>query len=291
MVQAAPQRHIRRRDWLLRAGSTIALAGLDLGTGFSYAASWPPSGGHVEVTSERIWSQTSIPLYRYVVVSTYPHDRNSYTEGLVMVGGWIYEGVGLYGRSKLLKWDLLSGRIQNQYELGPDYFGEGVTVLNGVIHQMTYIENTRYIYDSRTFRRLGEFRYETQGWGLTHDGVRLISSNGSSAIMFRDPQSFEVVRTIYVSDNIGPVGFLNELEYFDGYIYANVWQSNYIVKVNPASGKIVAWIDLSGLNPDPSVLVYPFVLNGIAVNTRTGRLLVTGKCWPKLYEIELIRVR
>lgn len=282
---------IDRRELLRKTTLTLAGAGLGLGATASQGAVWPPTGGHDEVTRDRILRQRSIPVFRHTVVRTYPHDRMSYTEGLVMVGGSIYEGTGLYGQSKLLQWDLASGRILNQFNLDRHYFGEGVTVFNGVIHQMTYIENARYTYDQRTFRRTGETRYETQGWGMTHDDVNLITSNGSSAIMFRDAQSFDVVRTIYVSDDVGPVGFLNELEYVDGVIYANIWQTNFLAKIDATTGKIIGWIDLTGLNPFPSILVYPFVLNGIAVNTSTGRLLVTGKCWPNLYEINLIQIR
>ncbi|MGJ0507449.1 MAG: glutaminyl-peptide cyclotransferase [Methylocystis sp.] len=278
-----------RRNVLL--GMTSALVSAGLSPELRAGTNWPPSGGHVELTRERVKRQTSIPLYRYRVARTYPHDRMSYTEGLTMVDGSIYEGTGLYGQSKLLQWDLETGRVLNHHDLDPRYFGEGVTVLNGAIHQMTYIENTRYTYDQRTFRRTGEFRYETQGWGLTNDGVHLISSNGSSAIMFRDAQTFDVVRAVYVTDDIGPVGFLNELEYVDGAIYANVWQTDFIAKIDAATGKIISWIDLGGLNPSPSVLIYPFVLNGVTVNTHTGRLIVTGKCWPHLYEIDLIRIR
>ena len=248
---------------------------------------WPPPGGHAEVTRERVLRQSIVPIYGYRVAQKYPHDRMSYTEGLVIEGSSIYEGTGLYGQSKLLQWDLRTGRTLNSVDLEPHYFGEGITVMNGVIHQLTYIENTRYTYDQATFSRTGEYRHATQGWGLTHDGTHLITDDGSSAIMFRDPQSFDVVRSIFVSDHIGPVGFLNSLEYANGMLYANIWPTDFIAMIAPDSGAVVGWIDLTGLNPNPASLVYPFVLNGIAFNAMTGRLLVTGKCWPYLYEIDL----
>ena len=200
----------------------------------------------------------------------------------------VYEGTGLYGQSKLRQWDLRSGRILNEVNLDLGYFGEGITLLDGAIYQLTYIENTGFIYDQRTLQRKGSFRYLTQGWGLTNDGKQLLMSNGSSAILFLDPRSFHIERRIFVSDHIGPVGFLNELEYADGKLFANVWQTNFIAIIAPATGKVVGWIDLTGLNPDPKNLVYPFVLNGIAFNKNTGRLLVTGKCWPNVYEIQLV---
>ncbi|WP_295384610.1 glutaminyl-peptide cyclotransferase [uncultured Thiodictyon sp.] len=242
---------------------------------------------HVELTPERVLNQTAIPVYGYRVVHTYPHDRTSYTEGLVMLNGTFYEGTGLYGQSKVRQWEPASGRILHEASLDSRYFGEGVTVLDGRVYQLTYLENTGYLYDQATLERHGGFRYVTQGWGLTTDGRHLIMSDGSSAIQFLDPKSEQQVRRIFVTDAVGPVGFLNELEYADGKLYANVWQTNFIAVIAPATGKIAAWIDLTGINPEPAVLVYPLVLNGIAYNPATKRLLVTGKCWPNIYEIAL----
>jgi glutaminyl-peptide cyclotransferase len=242
---------------------------------------------HVEVTRNRIVKQTTIPVYGYKVVQAYPHDRTSYTEGLVLVDGTVFEGTGLYGQSKVRQWDLATGRVLKEASLDPRYFGEGVTVLDGLVYQLTYLENTAYVYDQKTLERRDSFRYVNQGWGLTHDGTHLIQSDGSSAIQFVHPKTREVVRRIFVHDDVGPVGFLNELEYVDGKLYANVWQTDFIAIIAPDTGRITGWIDLTGLNPDTTVLVYPLVLNGIAYNKATGRLLVTGKCWPGVYEIEL----
>jgi glutamine cyclotransferase len=205
-----------------------------------------------------------------------------------MVNGAIYEGTGLYGQSKLRQWDLHSGKVLNELSLEPRYFGEGVTVFDGRVYQLTYLSNTGFMYDQATLRRIGDFRYITQGWGLTHDGKRLLMSDGSSAIVYLNAKSLKVESRIFVSDNVGPVGFLNELEYAEGKLYANVWQTVFIAVIAPASGKVIGWIDLTGLNPDPSVLVYPYVLNGIAYDERSHHLLVTGKTWPHVYEIELV---
>jgi glutamine cyclotransferase len=246
------------------------------------------NSGHVQIPPARVLNQTAIPVYDYKIIRTYPHDTNFYTEGLVMDHGTIYEGTGLYGHSKLLAWDLRTGRVLHEVSLDPHVFGEGVTVLKGTIYQLTYLANRVYTYDQKTFRPIGEFHYITQGWGLTTDGTHLIMGDGSSSIVFRDPKTFQVERRIFVTDNVGPVGFLNELEYVDGKIYANVWQMNFIAIIAPETGKVIGWINLTGLNPDPKKLIFPLVLNGIAYDKSTGHLLVTGKCWPHVYEIALV---
>jgi len=248
-----------------------------------------PFHAHVELTRRRVLDQHAIPVHGYKVTKRFPHARSSYTEGLVMVDGAIIEGTGLYGHSRLLRWDPASGRVLDHIALDERYFGEGVTVLDGVIHQLTYIENVHFTYDLKSFTRIDEGRFEAQGWGMTQDGKSIITSNGSSAICYRNPKTFAIERTIYVADAVGPVGFLNELEYDGGVLYANVWQTHFIAEIDPASGRIIGWINLEGLNPDPKQLVFPLVLNGIAVDSRSGRLLVTGKCWPHLYEIEILR--
>jgi glutaminyl-peptide cyclotransferase len=243
---------------------------------------------YVQVSRERVVGQTAIPVNNFKVVQTYPHDTGSYTEGLVMRDGFIYEGTGRYGLSQLRQYELQTGRVIHDQPLDKSYFGEGVTVLDGTIYQLTYLANTGFTYDRATFVRKGTFRYLTQGWGLTTDGTRLFMSNGSSSIVFLDPRTLAMKGRIFVSDNAGPVGFLNELEYVKGKLYANVWQTDFIAIIAPENGRITGWIDLGGLNPSPETLKYPYVLNGIAFNEATGHLLVTGKCWPAIYEIELI---
>ena len=248
------------------------------------------SGERVQITRNRILAQKDIPLYTYQIVKKYPHHTTSYTEGLVMSGGWLYEGTGLFTKSKLMKQNLQTGKILQEKVLDSRYFGEGVTVLGDEIFQLTYLSNVGFVYDRNSFALKREFRYPAQGWGLTNDGEQLIMSNGSSALMFLDPASLKLKRYITVSDNRGRVGFLNELEYIDGSVYANVWQTDFIAKISPQSGQVTGWIDLTGLNPDPEKLKYPYVLNGIAYNKQTKHLLVTGKCWPEIYEIQLVPV-
>lgn len=242
----------------------------------------------MQLTPERVLNQSAIPVYGFKVLHSYPHDRSSYTEGFELENGVVYEGTGLYGQSKLLKWDLQSGQVLQEADLDPGYFGEGVTTFGGRIYQLTYLANAGFIYDQPTMKQTGGFRYISQGWGLTNDGKRIMMSDGSSAILFLDPKSFELTGWIFVTDAAGPVGFLNELEYADGKLYANVWQTNFIAMIAPETGKVIGWIDLTGLDPDPVHLVFPYVLNGIAHDRATGHLLVTGKCWPNTYEIELV---
>jgi len=244
--------------------------------------------GHREVSRERILGQTDIPVYTYRIVRTYPHDTTSYTEGLVMHDGKLYEGTGRYGMSKLMEIDIETGEAIQEVIVDPLLFGEGVTVIDDDIYQLTYIGNTGYRYDRATFEREETFRFVTQGWGMTTNGEDLIRSDGSSSIIFHDPETMAPRRHIFVSDNFGPVGFLNELELVSDTLFANVWQTEFIAMIDPQTGKITGWIDMTGLNPDPETLVYPFVLNGIAYDERTGHLLVTGKCWPNLWEIELV---
>jgi glutaminyl-peptide cyclotransferase len=244
-------------------------------------------GGHIQVTPARILNQTAIPVYGYKIAATYPHDTTSYTEGLVMVNGTMYEGTGLYGHSLVRQWDLKTGKVLHETRLPDIYFGEGVTVLDKTVFELTYLENTAFTYDEK-LKKQSSYRYVNQGWGLTHDDRHLLMSDGSSAIQVLDPKTHALIRRIFVTDTVGPVGFLNELEYDRGKLYANVWQTDFIAIIDPRTGKITGWINLTGLNPDPQKLVYPLVLNGIAVNTQTGRLLVTGKCWPHVWEIDLV---
>lgn len=249
------------------------------------------SGVLEQVSREEILSQKKIPVFTYRIQKTYPHNITSYTEGLLMDNGYLFEGTGRYGKSNLFKSNLETGEVFKQRALDPLYFGEGVTIFKDLIFQLTYKSNIGFIYDKESFSLKGTFRYLTQGWGLTTDGNELIMSNGSAALVFLDPETFNQKRYIVVSDNKGQVGFLNELEFVNGEVYANVWQTNLIARINPKTGKVTGWIDLTGINPDPEKLKYPDVLNGIAYNPKTKRLIVTGKCWPNLFEIELVPIK
>ncbi|MBS2040754.1 glutaminyl-peptide cyclotransferase [bacterium] len=241
-----------------------------------------------QVNREYVLSQKAIPVFGFKVLRSLPHESSSYTEGLVVDGGSVYEGTGRYGRSSLFRKDLSSGRSTKSVDLDARLFGEGVTVMGDRVYQLTYKSNLGLIYDKATLQKVGEFSYDAQGWGLTHNGEELIMSNGSAALVFLDPKNFHPTHSLVVRDDRGPVGFLNELEYVDGQIYANVWQTNLIARVDAKTGKVTGWIDMTGLNPDTDLYQYPFVLNGIAHDASTGRLLVTGKCWPSIWEIELV---
>jgi glutaminyl-peptide cyclotransferase len=229
-----------------------------------------------------------IPVYTYGIVNTYPHDRDAFTQGLVFEDGFLYEGTGLYGYSTLRRVDLETGAVLQVREL-PQFFGEGITIYGDRIIQLTWQSNIGFVWNKNTFELLREFSYPTEGWGITHDGERLIMSDGTSKLYFLDPQSFEEVGRLDVFDNDGPVTRLNELEYIKGEIYANVWQTDRIARIAPETGQVVGWVDLEGLLTEEDRLEHIDVLNGIAYDSENDRLFVTGKLWPKLFEIELVR--
>ena len=229
-----------------------------------------------------------IPVYTYTIINRYPHDRTAFTQGLVFEGGFLYEGTGIIGRSSLRKVELETGTVLQIRDLPFPYFGEGITIYGNRIIQLTWLSKVGFVYEKNSFELLQEFNYSTEGWGITHDGKRLIMSDGTSRLHFLDPFTFEEIGWIDVYDSEGPVTWLNELEYIQGEIYANVWQTDRIARISPLTGQVIGWIDLTGLLK-PEDLIYPVnVLNGIAYNPITGRLLVTGKLWPLIFEIELI---
>lgn len=253
-----------------------------------------PTAGPTAITPPATASGTPatrslIPTYGYRVINTFPHDPAAFTQGLEFEDGVLYEGTGLNGESSLRRVALETGEVLQQHDLGDEFFGEGITILNDRIYQLTWQSGTGFVYDQQTFEPLGEFAYSTEGWGLTDDDTHLIMSDGSSTLYFRDPETFDEVRRVEVHDNRGPVTMLNELEYIDGEIYANVWRTDIIVRIDPSSGDVTGRIDLSGLLSDDDRRGYqPDVLNGIAHDPASGRLLVTGKRWPKLFEIEIL---
>ena len=229
-----------------------------------------------------------IPVYTYKVVNTYPHDQSAFTEGLVFEEGVLYEGTGLHEYSTLRRVKLETGEILQICELPPQFFGEGVTIYGDKIIQLTWQSNIGFVYDKYSFKLLKEFNYPDEGWGITHDGKHLIMSDGTSTLHFLDPETFEEISQIEVSANNIPVTRINELEYIQGEIYANIWQTELIARINPLTGRVVGWIDLRGILSleDDSETVD--VLNGIAHDSKNNRLFVTGKFWPKLFEIELM---
>jgi glutamine cyclotransferase len=228
------------------------------------------------------------PVYTYRIVEEYPHDPNAFTQGLVYVDDVLYEGTGLTGRSSLRKVELETGEILQIHELAPVYFGEGIAVVGDRIWQLTWQNQIAFLYDKETFAELSNVRYPTEGWGLTYDGTRLIMSDGTATLYFRDPHTFQLLGQVQVYDDQGPVVRLNELEYIEGQVYANVWQTDRIAIIDPATGQVEAWLDLSGLLDPGDVTQTVDVLNGIAYDVDTTRLFVTGKLWPKLFQIEIV---
>ncbi|MCX5993785.1 MAG: glutaminyl-peptide cyclotransferase [Chloroflexi bacterium] len=226
-----------------------------------------------------------IPVYTYKVVNTFPHDRQAYTQGLAFENGILYEGTGGYGSSSIRKVDLESGRVLQEYKLPERYFGEGITLYKDTLIQLTWKSNTGFVYDKNSLKLLREFSYPTDGWGITHDGSRIIMSDGTSKLYFLDPESFNTTGYVEVHDKNGPVNMLNELEYIDGKIFANVWATDNIVIIDPDDGSIAGWIDLSWLRDAGYYNNSTDVLNGIAYDAERGRMFVTGKLWPQLFEI------
>jgi len=227
---------------------------------------------------------TDLPLYGYRIKKIYPHDRSSFTQGLVIDNGVLYEGTGTYGHSMVCRVDLKSGKCLQRVTLAPSQWGEGITILADTLYQVTWKSHVGYAYDKHTFDLLRKFTYTTEGWGLTQDGLHLIMSDGSATLTFRDPNTFAPQRTVEVHDNRGPVARLNELEYIKGSVYANIWMTDQIAVIDPNTGRVTAKIDLTGLkarNPRGDVL------NGIAYDDQTDTLYVTGKYWSELYAIEL----
>ncbi len=228
-----------------------------------------------------------IPRYSYTIVNRYAHDPEAFTQGLVYENGFLYEGTGMRGSSSLRRVELESGRVLQLHTLSDDHFGEGITIFDNRIFQLTFTSGVGFIYDKEDFSRLDSVVYPTEGWGLTHDGTQLIMSDGTDILYRRDPATFAEMGVIAVTENGKPLDQLNELEYVNGEIYANLWTSDLLARISPQSGKVVGWIDLRDLltadeRRDTDVL------NGIAYDPDTKRLFVTGKLWPWLFEIELV---
>ena len=224
----------------------------------------------------------------YRIVHAYPHDPGAFTQGLIYLNGHLYESTGLRGRSSLREEDLETGRILKYRALPSPDFGEGLTNWGNELIQLTWTADIAFVYDLNTFRLIRTFHDDYEGWGLTQNGKDLIESDGSSTLRFIDPSNFHTVRTITVRDHGKPVTELNELEYIHGEIYSNVWHTNHIARISPATGDVLGWIDLTGLLAPGEVTDPEAVLNGIAYDPVHNRLFVTGKLWPKLFEIQVI---
>jgi glutaminyl-peptide cyclotransferase len=227
----------------------------------------------------------------YRIVHTYPHDQHAFTQGLVYVNGHLYESTGIKGQSTLREEDLETGRILRMQIDSDQYFGEGLTDWKDTLIQLTWQSHIALVYDRATFRLLRTFHYDGEGWGLTHDAKSLILSDGTATLRFFDPDTWKELRRVTVKDHGKRVTELNELEFIHGEIYANIWHANRIARISPATGHVLGWIDLEGLMPRDQISSDQAVLNGIAYDPGRERLFVTGKLWPKIFEIAVVPER
>lgn len=225
----------------------------------------------------------------YRVIRTYPHDPNAFTQGLIYEDGHLYESTGLYGHSTVREVDLQSGNVVQERKLPNQYFGEGLTNWGNTLVQLTWKAHLGFVWDRKTLQLIRTFHYSGQGWGLTQDGHDLILSDGTPTLRYLDPNTFQVVRRLTVTDHGKPVKEINELEYIRGQIWANIWMSNRIARISPATGQVVAWVNLKGIIPDVELRNSNAVLNGIAWDKSSNRIFVTGKLWPELFQIQVVK--
>jgi len=252
-----------------------------------FVAAGPVATGALATTPE-----PSAPVWGYQVVAEYPHDPDAYTQGLVIVDDVLYEGTGLEGRSSLRRVELETGEVLQRTAIDDQHFGEGIAVFEDRIYQLTWQTGRCFVYDRETVQLVETFGYDTEGWGLTTGDTQLIMSDGSNRLVFRDPETFEEMGHVDVMDGDVPVSYLNELEYIDGEVWANVYTTDWIVRIDPANGDVTGWIDLTGLLAPEAIPAQGVdVLNGIAQDPDTGQVYVTGKLWPTLFEIELVPPR
>ena len=231
----------------------------------------------------------SVPTYGFEVVRSYPHDRAAWTQGLIVRGDFFYEGTGILGRSSLRKVRIDTGEVVQHKALEPEYFGEGITEWKGTLLQLTWQSQIGFVYDMNTFDRTKSFAYKGEGWGITHDGERLIMSDGTSELRFLDPATLKETSRVTVRNGTLPLDRLNELEYVKGEVFANVWTTDRIVRISPKDGRVTGWIDLTGLMSPRERGTTDAVLNGIAYDEAADRLFVTGKFWPRIFEIKLVK--
>ncbi|MEO5930815.1 MAG: glutaminyl-peptide cyclotransferase [Candidatus Kapaibacterium sp.] len=227
------------------------------------------------------------PVYTVEVVKEYPHDTAAFTEGLVYDDGYMLESTGMPGTSSLRETELASGRIVRKFDMPREYFGEGLAYFGDRLYQLTWQNQIGFVYDRKSFKQLDTFSFYGEGWGLTHDENNLIMSDGTSTLRILEPGTLKVKGTLVVFNGNQQVGKLNELEYIDGEIYANIWQTERIARIDPVSGNVKAWIDLTGILKPAERTGHEDVLNGIAYDPKGKRLFVTGKYWAKIYEIRL----
>ena len=265
------------------AGSRDATAEVADVAGCRFMVSSDPLAARLKAAA----ASTRTPTYTIDVVRSYPHDVTAYTEGLLWHDGRLFESTGLKGKSSIREVELETGRVIRRRDLDSAYFGEGIIILGDNMWELTWQDNIGFIYDWKTFQPKGQFKYDGEGWALTTDGTSLIMSNGTPVISFRDPKTFAITRSFTVTDHDVPVSKLNELEWVKGEIWANVWESEQIARISPATGHVIGWIDLAGILPAMDRRGGEDVLNGIAYDEKGDRIFVTGKNWAKLFEIKL----
>jgi len=275
-------------DNLQEYSYSILTKGYSLGTIRINATAWKNGQRQTASTSVFLKSNIAPKKYTYKVIKTFNHDPKAYTQGLFYHNGFLYEGTGQNGSSSLRKVELETGKVIQSNNLEQDYFGEGITLFGDKIYQLTWTSGIGFVYDAETFKRLHSFNYTTQGWGLTTNGDELIMSDGSNVLYFMEPNEFSEVRKMEVFDNYGPQKMLNELEYIDGKIWANVFTTNRVVIIDPQSGAVVSEIDFTGILKNSDKTGNEDYFNGIAYDPATKRIFVTGKNWPKLYQVEIV---
>lgn len=274
-IEGAPGRY-----WVSTKGSHIGTNGISAVSTFADQTT-ESIGVNVYVKSDITPEKLT-----YVVLQEFEHDPSYYTQGLVYEEGWIYEGTGLTNESRLACYNLQTREMKHEIAMDNQIFGEGITIFDGKIYQITYQSGKVFVYDKETFTKVRDFAWYSEGWGLTHNGTELILSDGTATLYFIDPATFTETRKLEIADDYGPVLKINELEYVDGLVYANVWQTDRIIVIDPESGKVVKETSLAGILPDFAATVQQdFVLNGIAYNSSANTFIVTGKKWPKMFEI------
>jgi glutaminyl-peptide cyclotransferase len=280
-----------RRAGIIRPNADFSVSsGFLLKTGRKALKAVAFKGGEAVQTITRfviVYSDAAPKKQSYKVIKIYPHDREAFTQGLVYDNGVLYEGTGQETRSSLRKVKLETGQVINQLDMGEQFFGEGIALIGERIYQLTWQSKVGFVYDKSSFRQLNRIYYQTEGWGITTVGDKLLMSDGTNILHFMDPESFSEISTLEVYDNKNRVMKLNELEYINGEIWANIWMSDLIARIDPSSGKVLAYIDMKGILNDPSVDTRENVLNGIAWDKAGNRIFVTGKNWPRLFEVKI----
>lgn len=266
---------MKKQYWFLLSLLTISMIGINYSCNNT-------SGENTEDTTEK----SSVPVMSFSITSTLPHDTSYFTEGLEFYDSTLLESTGLNGQSKLVQYNPKTGKVLKQIKLDSNYFGEGITVLHDTLYQLTYQQNVVFLYDVKTFKKLGQLPFKGEGWGLTNDGKNIIASNGSSSLYYYQPGTFKLLKQVNVTENGNPVPNVNELEYVDGYVYANQWQYNDIIKIDPSNGNVVGKMNFDDLVGKVRSDNHSEYFNGIAYNRSTKKFYVTGKLWPQIYEIQ-----